>query len=81
MLFGGAVDTLIGDGLFPVAEVSILCCDVRELMSFESVDLDIVDVALDLAFVLRSIGACRNDGGLIVFCESKDLGMEFDPST
>ena len=46
-------------------------------MSFEGVDLDVVDVAFDFAFVLRGVGASRDDGCLIVFCEGEDLGVEF----
>ena len=46
-------------------------------MSFEGVDFDVVDVAFDFAFVLWGVGACWNDGGVIVFCESEDLGVEF----
>ena len=77
MLFGRAVDALVGSGLFPLAEMGVLRGDVRKLVSFEGVYFDVVDIAFDFAFVLRSVRTCWNDGGLIVISEGEDLGMKF----
>lgn len=73
---GGAVDAVIGGGLFPVAQVGVDRSEGVELAPFERAVFDVADVAFDLALVLRGAGSGQQGAHAVVGAEALELRVE-----